>query len=97
MLAGNRFCFTAKAPEHVECVLFDAPEEGKKVVSVINVFEAFHIPAARDIAISVSCAQKPRRVWRVSSGEAMPFAWEMGACTMHLDALQCCEMMVLEL
>ncbi len=97
MLAGNRFCFTAKAPEHVECVLFDAPEEGKKVVSVINVFEAFHIPAARDIAISVSCAQKPHRVWRVSSGEAMPFAWEMGACTVHLDALQCCEMMVLEL
>ena len=78
-------------------VLFDAPEEGKKVVSVINMFEAFHIPEARDISLSLPCAARPAKVRRVSSGEEMPFAWENGTCTVHFDALKCCEMVEVSL
>ena len=97
MLAGNRFCFSMEAPEHVEGILFDAPEEGKKVVSVINMFEAFHIPEARDISLSLPCAARPAKVRRGSSGEEMPFAWENGTCTVHFDALKCCEMVEVSL
>lgn len=61
MLAGNRFCFSMEAPEYVEGILFDAPEEGKKVVSVINMFEAFHIPEARDISLSLPWRRQARQ------------------------------------
>ncbi len=92
MLAGNAFCFSAKAPEYVECVLFDAPEENRKVMGVINMFEAFHVPEALDITVSVQCNSKPASVTLVSTGESLPFEWAGGKCTVHFEKLKCCEM-----
>lgn len=97
MLSDNDFCFSADAPEHVECVLFDAPEEGKKVMSVVNVFEAFHIPEAREITVSVVCEKKPRRVTLVSTNEEMSFDWADGRCVVRFDRVKCCEMYIIEM
>lgn len=95
-MCDHCFVCTMDAPEYVESILFDAPEEGKKVVSVINVFEAFHIPPVTDITLRIPCAQRPAAVKRVSSGTAYPFVWQDGACIISLDRLACCEMFLIE-
>lgn len=95
-LCAQRFVFTLDAPEYVEAILFDAPEEHKKVVSVINVFESFHIPAVTDITLRIPCTCKPSSVTRVSDSTVQPFTWINGECVIKIDRLACCEMLLIE-
>lgn len=96
-LAGGDFAFSATAPESVECVLFDAPEEKKMIMGVMNIQEGFHTPVVHDIEVSVACPGKPKAV-RLLPGEApLNFAWENGRATVRFASLKCCEMYVIEL
>lgn len=97
MLANDSFAFEADAPEYVECVLFDDPEKKRKVMSVVNLFEAFRLPQVRDISVSVACAGRPKRVYLAAEETPLPFVWEDGKCTVRLDALDCCAMFVIEM
>ena len=95
MLAGGDRAFYTDAPECVECVMFDAPEEKKKLMGVINLQESFHIQPVNDFSISVACENKPKQVLLLPEERPMPFTYENGRTTVHFDSLKYCEMFMI--
>lgn len=97
MLAGEEpFRFCADAPEFVECVMFEDAAQGKKLMSVLNLQDQFHIPAAHDITVSVPCATRPSRVVLLPGETALDYTWANGQVTVHFDTVQCCEMYLID-
>lgn len=96
MLANDRFQFHAEAPEFVECVMFEGAEQGKKLMSILNLQDRFHIPAAHDITVSLPCSVAPTRVVLLPKETPLPFEWKNGEASVHFDTLPCCEMFMIE-
>lgn len=97
MLANHSFRFCAEAPEFVECVMFEEKTQGKILMSVLNLQDRFHIPEARDITVSIRVPAEPKRVVLLPAETPLAFEWENGNVTVHLDAVPCCEMYMIEL
>jgi len=96
-LCGGEFSFSAKAPEFVECVLFDAPEHNAKIMGLINCQDSFHAPPAYDFDVSVATGDKPSCVYLLPDEKPLEFNYADGMTTVHFDKMELYAMYVLEL
>jgi len=96
MLADYQFAFTVDAPEYVEGILFDSPEEKTRVMSLVNLFPAFHVPPAGEMTVSLPCTTPPKAVCSVATSEPLPFVWQNGCCTIRVEKPDICVMFTVE-
>jgi hypothetical protein len=73
-LAGD-FQFSATAPESVECILFDAPEEKLKLLGLIETREDFKIPTTHDTVVRIACESSPKGVYLLPQKEPLLFTF----------------------
>jgi len=96
-LCGNKFVFSAKVPECVECVLFDAPEHNAKLMGVINLQESFHALPVYDLDVRVTTGIKPSSAYLLPDEKPLEFDYADGVTTVHFDKMELYAMYVLEL
>ena len=96
LLAGGQFAFQSDAPECVECVLFDAPEHGAKLLGVVNAQEAFKIQPVGGFTVSIRTDAAPKKAYLLPGGEPLPLEWADGWARVRLDGLHIFGMFALE-
>ena len=96
-LIGSAPCFSANAPQTVECVLFDAPEQGVKLMGLINLQEGFTTQPVYNFDVEVACERPPKRVSLLPSEEPLPYIYEDGRVKVHFDHLHYYAMYKIEL
>ena len=96
-LLGKERAFNADAPDYIECVLFDAPEQHAKVLSLINMQQGFHIPPAYGITVAVSCDEKPVSVTLIDDDSPLSFKWSDSRIEVHLEKVECCSMILIKI
>ena len=95
-LAGGSFAVRSDAPENVECVLFDVPEHGAKLVGLIDVQEAFRIQPVGGFTVSVRMDSAPKKAYLLPGGEPLPCEWANGWAKVRLEGLHIFSMFVVE-
>lgn len=96
MLAEDEFCFSASASESVECVMFDAPEEKKKLIGVIETRDLYRIPDTYDTTLYVKADQAPKKVCLLPGEKEIPYSYENGKVRVSLEKFSIFAMLMLE-
>ena len=86
----------ASAPDCVEFVLFDAPAQGTKLLSVINLQEGFHALPVYDVTVRLKTARPPRAVRLVDTEQSVPYEWKDGMTVLRFDRIMYFEMVRVE-
>lgn len=92
LMGDEDFSFGADAADCVECIVFDAPEHGQKLISLVNLQEDFHTMPAIDSHVWIYTDEKPSSIVRLPDETPIEFVWEKGKAKFTVDILKQCEM-----
>lgn len=88
MLSDDEFQFEAQGPESVECVMFEAKEEGQKLIGLIETRQGFHIPPTYDVDLWIKCEKEPRSVFMLPEEKEIPYSYFDNKLSIHLDKFE---------
>ncbi len=96
MLAGEEFCFEAEASETVECVMFDAAQQNRKLLGVIETRDCMEIPDTYNTTIYVRAEQAPQKVWLLPQKQELSFTFDGKRIRIDLERFSIYTMLMLE-
>lgn len=87
MLAGGTFSISCKAPESVECVMFEDREKKEILVGVIETRSGYEIPDTPGISITIPAEEAPQSVCLLPEEHELPFVYEDGKVRIDLEPI----------
>lgn len=94
-LAGE-FQFSAEAPESVECVMFDAPEQKLKLMGLIETREGYQIPPTHAVTVRIACPKPPAGAYLLPDRAPLACSYADGQALIKLDRFHIFAMLAVE-
>ncbi len=95
LVPESMLSFSSDAPMQVEILRWNAPKA--TYINLINSQDAFQIPPICDFNVKVKAEASPKRVLKLPEETPIPFTYQDGFVTIHIDKLHICDFYKMEL